>query len=220
MTAPKRLLDLFCGAGGSAVGYYRAGFELTGVDIKPMPRYPFEFIQGDALEYLAEHGREFDVIHASPPCQAYSVASIIHRNNGKQYPDLIKITREQLIINGRPYIIENVVQAPLNKSFILCGLMFGLHVFRHRCFETSFFVLAQGHPAHKGKRIGEGYFSIAGGSGRWKTWGTIKRNVSKGTAKQWQSAMDIDWMTRKELTQSIPPAYTEWIGKQLMGQLI
>lgn len=215
-----KLLDLFCGAGGAAMGYYQAGFtDITGIDINPQKHYPFKFIQADALEYLAEHGSEYDVIHASPPCQAYSLASVRHRNEGKEYPKLIEPTRELLIKIGKPYIIENVPGAPLINPITLCGLMFDLHVFRHRKFETSFMVLQPSHPSHKGKRIGEGYYSIAGGAGRWKSWGTVKKDVSKGTAAQWKEAMDIDWMTRKELTQAIPPAYTKYIGEQLIGML-
>ena len=110
MTAKPRLLDLFCGAGGAAMGYYRAGFDVVGVDIKPQPRYQFEFHQGDALEYCAAHGYEFDVIHASPPCQAYSVTRSIH---GNEYPDLVAVTRAALQATGKPWVIENVVGAPL-----------------------------------------------------------------------------------------------------------
>mgnify|MGYP001566115125 CR=1 FL=1 len=216
-----RLLDLFCGAGGAAAGYHRAGFdEIVGVDIKPQPRYPFTFVQADALEYLKEHGREFDAIHASPPCQAYSVAGNVHRNAGVIYPDLVAATRETLRATGRPFVIENVVGAPLSTHVLkLCGISFGLRVFRHRLFECSFAALQMDHPSHDGKKIGEGYFSIAGGAGRWKSWGTVHRNVSKGTAAEWRAAMGIGHMTRKEMTQAIPPAYTEFIGKQLLEAL-
>jgi DNA (cytosine-5)-methyltransferase 1 len=215
-----KLLDLFCGAGGAAMSYHRAGFdEIVGVDIKPQKRYPFEFILGDALEYVSAHGMEFDAIHASPPCQAYSIASVIHRNNGKEYPKLIEPTRAALIRTRRLYVIENVPGAPLLNPLMLCGLMFDLCVFRHRNFETSFYCFVPDHPSHTGKRIGEGYFSVAGSAGRWKTWGTVQRNVSKGTADEWRAAMGIDWMTRKELTQAIPPAYTEYIGRQLLEVL-
>ncbi len=120
---------------------------------------------------------------------------------------------------GKPWVIENVIGAPLQNPVTLCGLMFDLKVLRHRLFETSFFMLRMPHPSHKNKRIGEGYFSVAGGTGRWKTWGKVFRNVSKGTAAQWADAMGIDWMTRKEITQAIPPAYTEWIGRQLIVRL-
>ena len=213
------LLDLFSGAGGAAFGYYLAGFRVIGVDVVNQPHYPFEFHQEDALEYLVEHGQEFDAIHASPPCQAYSVASVIHRNNGKEYPDLILKTRELLNKSSRHWIIENVPGAPLLSPIMLCGLMFELRVFRHRLFETSFLIVPPEHPSHKGKRIGEGYYSVAGSSGRWKSWGTVKRNVSKGTVKEWRESMGIDWMTRKELTQAIPPAYTEYIGRHLIAIL-
>lgn len=118
-----RLLDLFCGAGGAGEGYRRAGFEVVGVDIKPQPKNPHRFIQGDALEYLAEHGGEYDAIHASPPCQAH--CDLKHMWNAKDNPDLIGPTRELLQKIGRPYIIENVEGAPLISPIILCGTMFG-----------------------------------------------------------------------------------------------
>ena len=132
------MLDLFCGAGGAGMGYSRAGFDVVGVDINPQPHYPFEFHQADALEYLADHWREFDVIHASPPCQAYSMASTQWRKSGKQYPDLIKPTRTALQKTGKSYVIENVVGAPLINPTILNGSFFGMRVRRTRLFETSF----------------------------------------------------------------------------------
>jgi len=132
-----RLLDLFCGAGGCSVGYDRAGFDVTGVDLAPQPHYPFPFHQGDALEYLAEHWQEFDAIAASPPCQAYSTASQTQRNAGKVYPDLLGPTRDALIGAGLPWVIENVVGAPMRPDFQLCGCMFGLKLRRERWFETS-----------------------------------------------------------------------------------
>jgi len=214
--ATLKLLDLFCGAGGAAMGYYRAGFhDITGVDIVQQPRYPFKFIQGDALEFdLAG----FDVIHASPPCQRFSAASAANRKTGKQYKDLLTPTRKKLKDHGGCWVIENVVGAPMERHLILCGLMFGLKVFRHRYFESSHILLQPDHPSHRGKRIGEGYYSIAGGAGRWKSWGKIYDH-SRGTRNEWRAAMGIDWMTRKELTQAIPPAYTEFIGRQLIGQV-
>ncbi len=213
-----KLLDLFCGAGGAAMGYSRAGFDIVGVDIKPQPHYPFPFVQADALEYVAEHGREFDAIHASPPCQGYSIASNVHRNRGKKYPLLIGDVRSALIYAGRPWIIENVKGSPLG-GITLCGTMFGLGVFRHRIFEAPFALMQPDHVPHDGK-IGDGkYFSVAGGAGRWKSWGTVHRNVSKGTAAQWREAMGIDWMTRDEIKEAIPPAYTEYIGRQLMAYI-
>lgn len=198
------------------MGYHRAGFEVVGVDIKPQKHFPFEFYQADAMTYpLAE----FDVIHASPPCQKFSLASVRHIKDGKIYPDCLTPIRERLRESGTPWIIENVLGAPMSRMIVLCGLMFDLKVFRHRAFESSMLLFFPDHPSHKGKRIGEGYFSVAGASGRWKSWGKVQRNVSKGTIAQWRDAMGIDWMTGKEIKEAIPPAYTEWIGKQLLKYL-
>lgn len=212
MQKPK-LLDLFCGAGGASMGYHQAGFELTGVDISPQPHYPFEFHQADALTFPFDG---FDVIHASPPCQRWSPASYVHRKRGIQYPDYLTPIRSKLQKQAAIWLIENVIQAPMDPTITLCGLMFGLKVFRHRHFQISHLILAPDHPSHKGKKIGQEYFSVAGASGRWKSWGTVYRNVSKGTISQCGNAMGINWMTRKELVQAIPPAYTEYIGKQLI----
>lgn len=211
-----KLLDLFCGAGGCAEGYHRAGFEVVGVDHEPQKHYPFEFHQADAFAYCLDHADEFDVIHGSPPCQAYSVAAALHRNAGRNYPDLVGATRDAMQQTGRPWIIENVPGAPLQSPIVLCGLMFGLHVFRHRIFESSEFILEPSHQSHTGKRIGHGYYSVAGGSGRWKSWGRSGEGIMKGTIAECSDAMGIDWMTRKELVQAIPPAYTEYIGRQLI----
>lgn len=208
-----RCLDLFCGAGGAAMGYHRAGFEVVGVDINPQPRFPFEFYQADAMTFPLDG---FHLVHASPPCQKFSVASQVHINRGKEYKDLLTPIRERLKRSVSMYVIENVMNAPMHYPIILCGLMFDLKVFRHRLFESNAGLLAPPHPSHKGKRIGEEYFSVAGGAGRWESWGTVKRSVNKGSVDQWRQAMGIDWMTRKELTQAIPPAYTEFIGKQLI----
>src|SRR5512146_881208 len=124
MAAP-RLLDLFCGAGGAAMGYHRACFEVVGVDINPQPHYPFEFHQADALTYPLDG---FDVIHASPPCQDYTIASLYHRMNGKTYPDLIEPTRKHLMRSSSVWVMENVPGAPLINPIMLCGSMFGLEV--------------------------------------------------------------------------------------------
>lgn len=209
-----QLLDLFCGAGGAAKGYQRAGFYVVGVDNKPQPHYcGDEFYQADALEFPL---KGYDAYHASPPCQAFSLASLVHRNRGKHYPDLIGPTRERLLSTGKVYVIENVQGAPLNNAVTLCGVTFGLGVFRHRCFESNYLLLVPRHIKHNG-HIGDGkYFSVAGGAGRWKSWGRVFRNVSKGTAAEWREAMGIDWMTRAEIKEAIPPAYTEYIGGYLM----
>lgn len=214
-----RLLDLFCGAGGAAVGYHRAGFDVTGVDIKPQPRYPFAFIQGDALEYLAKHGHEFDAIHASPPCQAYSAANNIHGR--ADHPDLIGVTREGLNAIGKPWIIENVERSPLLNPATVCGLALGLGVKRHRLFESPLLLFGTGCGDHS-----EDYVIVFGGgargrahvSGMAKGGGLViyRPTIPLARAKR---AMGIDWMTRDELSQAIPPAYTEFLGKQLIRQL-
>jgi DNA (cytosine-5)-methyltransferase 1 len=138
------LLDLFCKAGGAGMGYHRAGFDVVGVDIEPQPRYPFRFVQADALEFLAAHGREFDAIHASPPCQKY--CALRHLAKTEDYPDLIPETRELLEATGRPWVIENTPGAPLRSPLILCGTMFrlrtncGAELRRHRLFESNCFL--------------------------------------------------------------------------------
>ena len=232
-----KLLDLFCGAGGSAVGYARAGFAIYGIDNRPQPHYPFPFLQMDAMEVMERLLRgegltfsngetlylaDFDAYHASPPCQAYTVAGIVHRNNGKVYPELIEATRFRLLLTGKPFVIENVPPAAklLINPITLCGVQFGLGVFRHRKFECNFELPELPHIKHDGK-IGDGkYFSVAGGAGRWKSWGKVYRNVSKGTVAQWREAMGIDWMLRKEIKEAIPPAYTEYIGKFLLQEVM
>lgn len=210
-----RLLDLFCGAGGCSVGYHRAGFtEIVGVDNRPQPRYPFDFVQADALEYIVKHGREFDVIHASPPCQAYSRS----RNNGacRDAPKLIPEVRRALMKTGRAWIIENVEGAPLQFPTLLCGASFGLGVSgrdlpRHRLFESSHLLLATQCHHRRGKTIGV----YGGGTNSWHR-AKFGRNLSDAEKRQ---AMGIDWMTRDELSQAIPPAYTEYIGRQLIRAL-
>jgi DNA (cytosine-5)-methyltransferase 1 len=220
------LLDLFCGAGGAAMGYHRAGFEIVGVDIKCQPHYPFEFHQADALEYLAAHGAEFDAIHASPPCQRYSHASFTDANR-ERHPDLVGPTRELLLEIGTPWVIENVFGSPLRRgSVLLCGLMFDLKVFRHRWFEMPDPPMMPHHPTHRGHFIGRDGFACVCGhgggvSGRMKT--QFRRQpdgIFKDTKQDWEIAMGIGWMTRNELAQAIPPAYTEFIGRQLAGAIV
>lgn len=221
MSGRPRLLDLFCGAGGAGMGYARAGFEVVGVDINPQPRYPFAFIQGDALEYVAAHGHEFDAIHASPPCQAYTSLGAMHKD--RKYPDLLAATRALLVGIGRPWVIENVPGAPMT-GITLCGSMFGLgahcrdgawhQLRRHRLFESSAFLLS---PVcqHEGRPVGV-YGNGGGNEGRAYLPGI---NGYTGNAKERRETMGIDWMNRGELSQSIPPAYTEFIGGQLMVSL-
>jgi len=204
-----RLLDAFSGAGGAGTGYHRSGFEVTGVDIEPQKRYPFEFHQGDALEFIRNHGHEFDVIHASPPCQAFTWSSAKHRNLGKTYPDFLEATRDALKLTGKPYIIENVMGAPLVNPFVLCGTMFSLRVIRHRKFETNpKFVTLIPQCVHRGSVPNGDYCTVAGHGGD-----------GRASLKVWKESMGIDWMNKQELTQAIPPAYTHWIGRQLISYL-
>lgn len=204
MSKPK-LLDLFSGAGGCAMGYHRAGFDVVGVDIRPQPRYPFEFVQADALDYVAQHGHKFDAIHASPPCQGYSKA---RKLQGNDHPLWIGWTRQELQATGKPYVIENVQGAPLINPVLLVGSMFGLRTMRPRLFECSFpvpFMLAP-PPAAKHAKMGrppkEGeYVHVVG---------------HMSNVPYCREAMGIDWMVQGELAEAIPPAYTEWIGRHLM----
>lgn len=211
MNDKPRLLDTFCKAGGASMGYHRAGFDVTGVDIEPQKRYPFRFIQGDALEYIAAHGNEYDAIAASPPCQAYSMASNQWRTQGKSYPDLVAPTRAALIATGKPYVIENVPGAPLINPITLNGPMFGMLVRRVRIFETSF-----EFPFFLIPPEGKSFFRM----GRPVNEGDIITPVGHFSNVPYaRRQMGIDWMTGGELTQAIPPAYTEFIGRELMRHL-
>jgi DNA (cytosine-5)-methyltransferase 1 len=206
-----RLLDLFCGAGGCSVGYHRAGFEVVGVDHRPMPRYPFAFVQADALEYLAAHGREYDAIHASPPCHEFSSANR-HRLKGR-YPDLIGPCRELLETTGRPWVMENVVGAPLRSPALLCGSMFGLGVIRHRLFESNVLLMTPTHPRHGGSAG-----SHRGRSGNPRNgcrYVTVTTGGNGVRLADRRSAMGVGWMNWDELAQAIPPAYAEFVGRQL-----
>lgn len=203
----KRLLDLFCGEGGAGEGYRRAGFEIVGVDIASMPKNPSMFIRGDALEYLAAHGREFDAIHASPPCQAHSYLQNIWL---REYKSFIVATRTLLESLGKPYVIENVPGAPLKNPVVLCGNSFGLKVYRHRLFETNWGLVGKPHVRHI-HRAGYGYVPTG------DQFYTVSGHY--GDFKGASAAMGIDWMSHKGLAQAIPPAYTEWIGRQLLEKV-
>lgn len=224
-----RLLDLFCGAGGAGEGYKKAGFDVTGVDLRHQPRNPHQFIQADALEYVSEHGREFDAIHASPPCQAFTALKAMW--NSRKHPDLIEPTRAVLRQVGRPYIIENVPGAPLKADLMLCGTMFGLGVgkaelWRHRYFELTFPV-GLTPPCQHYQR--EKVIGVYGGHGRDRrrvvtlVGSSGGRSARDGTQQfsvaERAEAMGIDWMTGAELSQAIPPAYTEFIGLALLSNL-
>ena len=274
-----RLLDLFCGAGGAAMGYSRAGFgEIVGVDIKPQPHYPFVFVQADAMTYPLDG---FDAIHASPPCQAYSIMHNLPWIRGREYPQLLLPTIQRLDAQSAPYVVENVMgarhgAAGLKKRGLaahglkagwLCGTMFGMEFYRHRLFASNFFWMAPGHPKHtlnlhpRSERFvyGGEIKGLPGGSAgidtkprhpnpvntTWRAGhdgtkpidsrrrpdlserrpgsnGAQKSGVAVGHAAGWYLAaeqMGIDWMKRDELTQAIPPAYTEYIGRALLASM-
>lgn len=212
MTRRPRLLDLFCGAGGCAMGYHRAGFDVVGVDIAPQPRYPFTFVQADALDYLAAHAHEFDAIHASPPCQAYSMAAQTQRNQGKVYPDLVAPTRKALAATDKPWVIENVPGAPVRADFRICGCQVGLPLRRVRLFEASWQPIVLMPPHH---HTGPVVSVVGHGTPTW-----VREQLGYNpTINDYRAAMGIDWMTRCELSQAIPPAYTELVGQHLMTHI-
>lgn len=214
-----RLLDLFCCAGGAGAGYKKAGFEVVGVDLKEQPRYPFEFIQADALSLGAEFISTFDAIHASPPCQSYS--DLAKRNgNADAWPRLIEPVREMLIQTGLPYVIENVEGAPLIDPVVLCGTMFPkLRVIRHRLFETNFVVLTPPHKKHPKVHTFDRRKAHYGKTNEWTDFVQVTGGGNCTLAAA-QEAMGIDWMTKGEINEAIPPAYTELIGKQMMNFIL
>lgn len=234
MRRPK-ILELFCGVGGAAEGYFRAGFDVYGVDIEEQPDFPFAFFRGDAISVLSTllgggsvaftigTGKvqrlrigDFDAVHASPPCQA-SCTLTKGTNSGNEYLNLIPATRALLDLFAGPTVIENVQGSDLRRDLTLCGEMFGLGVIRHRYFEVSgFAAVPLEHVKHRGRvagwRHGEWfdgpYFAVYGDGG------------GKGTVAQWQDAMDMHWTdNRKSIAEAIPPAYTRFIGGQIMTRL-
>ncbi len=209
------LLDLFCGAGGASMGYFRAGFDVVGVDIYPQPDYPFTFICADALSGLWYSPYTADAYHASPPCQRFS--DLAHRNgNADEWPDMIPDVRRELVRTGRPYVIENVEGAPLIDPVTLCGTMFvETSVIRHRLFETNWDLQAPDHPSHplvftydkRKAHYGQldqdtSYVQVTGGG--------------NATVANKRRAMGMPWAHTRGLNEAIPPAYTEHIGRQLI----
>lgn len=191
------------------MGYHRAGFtEIVGVDLTPQPHYPFTFIQGDALEFLAKYGAEFDAIHASPPCQRFTQAQRLQQ---REHPDLLTPTLGLLATIGKPWVVEKVVGAPMPGAVLLCGLSLGVKVKRHRLFAASFpikgTVCPKGHPGE--------WFTVFGGGAAKLKWDNRRR----ATASEAKAAMGIDWLPRDKLSQAIPPAYTEFVGCQLVAHL-
>jgi DNA (cytosine-5)-methyltransferase 1 len=211
-----RLLDLFCGAGGAAMGYHRAGFEVVGVDIKPQPHFPFAFHQADAMTFPLDG---FDLIHASPPCQHFTRYKNVRNDLPERYPDLIAATRQRLAATALPWVMENVQGAPLVNPVTLCGSMFGLDVRRHRLFEMSHPPLMVPPCQHEWlrDRFPGGRSKQRGGHSRALVRATVEIGTWDIPLVTQQAAMGIDWMELEELSEAIPPAYTEWIGRQLLS---
>jgi len=215
-----KLLDLFAGAGGCSVGYHRAGFDVTGVDIEGHPDYPYELIERDAITVLADIAflDQFDVIAASPPCPRYSVAT--PHASRSSHPDLVGPVREALQAWGGLYVIENVPGAPLENPAVLCGSMFGLGVRRHRLFESNAPVVTP--PCnHAAQRVVYGvYGAHADRPGGWTRPNGKSRGLKATSVQHAQEVMGIDWMTSwGDLADAIPPAYTEHIGRQIITHL-
>lgn len=215
-----RLLDLYSGAGGCAVGYHRAGFEVIGVDIEDHPDYPFEFHQADALDVLRTWDLSgFDAIHASPPCQAYSAMSNCRPGLAEEYPDLVEPTRDALEATGLPWVIENVEGSPVasgaalfgHSGVELCGRMFGLLLYRHRRFESNIRLTQPHHPRHD---------IPASKAGHWEPGTIISVSGNCSPISVARDAMGIDWMTREDLSEAVPPAYTYFVGSQIREVLV
>ncbi|MES9606171.1 DNA cytosine methyltransferase [Actinomadura sp. NPDC000929] len=214
------LLDAFCCAGGAAMGYYLAGFEVVGVDVESQPNYPFAFVRGDAIEFIKAHGHEFHAGHGSPPCQGYST---LNAYNHKDYPHLIAPTRQAFQAAGLPYVIENVQAAAgeLIDPVTLCGPMFGLAMYRHRAFETSFPFTAPAHPAHTALCARNGYLptpdrpfmSIHGGR-HSRAWQNAAADAMAMSWTRVPTGGDIPRGIR-EVCEAIPPAYTHRLGAAL-----
>lgn len=211
-----RLLDLYCCQGGGAQGYAQAGFEVVGVDKEPQPKYPYEFHRGDALSFLRKHGHEFDAIHASPPCQKFSAYRRKDpKTIGAKAPDLIAPTRKLLNEIGVPWVMENVEGAPMPDAVTYCGSMFGLDVRRHRLFESNISLVRLCCAHH----LQQGSFPPAGNRTNMRK--TCEIGVYRIPLKIQKDAMGgCDWMTLKGLSQAIPPAYTRYIGLQLIKHIM
>lgn len=206
--AKLKLLDLYCCQGVCGYGFEQAGFDVTGVDIEPQPKHPSKFIQADAVEYLLSRGHEYDYIHASPPCQEHSTASMQFRILGKSYPDLIAATRAALISVGKPWDIENVPNAPLNNPVTLCGTMFGLPFYRHRLFETSWGLNQPLHMVHVAKNAK---------MGRAVKPGEFIQFVGHFSGVQYvRDLLGVQWADQYGLAQCVPPQYTKFIGEKYL----
>jgi DNA (cytosine-5)-methyltransferase 1 len=203
------MLDLFCGVGGGAVGYWRAGYNVVGVDLEPQPDYPFPFHQADALTFPTDG---FDAIHASPPCQAYSIATA----DRSRHPDLYVVTRDRLAASGLPWVIENVPGAPYRSGLLLCGSMFGLRVRRHRNFESSALLLGP-ECAHRTQGRPVGVYGNGGAHDGTRPNG--ENRGMKAARALWPELLGMPWADWRGVGQAIPPAYTEFVGAQLLTAL-
>ena len=216
------LLDLFCGAGGASVGYHDAGFDVVGIDIEPQPNYPFTFHQEDAVEWLARHLGELDdvtAIHASPPCQRYST-STASTGDPDGHPDLIEPIRDLLEMSGKPYVIENVEAAPLRRDLVLCGSMFDLRVRRHRVFELGNWMLWGAPPCrHVEQRRSGPVVDVTGHAGGRNQTLRDGYPIKFYDLEHAREVMGMPWASTRGCTEAIPPAYTEFIGRQLIDQL-
>ena len=218
-----KLLDLFCCQGGASMGYRQAGFEVVGVDLEPQPHYPFEFIQADVLQLDEDFIAQFDAIAASPPCKVHTSMKAFSSDH---WTDLIPQTRAMLIRSGKPYVIENVVGAPLINPVQLCGSMFGLYVRRHRLFESNWTITVPECDHEWHERTSPGFLKKDYHGGVPRTYrssivSVFGRGEGLGPNEKaiWSREMGIDWMTKDGLRESIPPAYTKYIGDQLMKEL-
>lgn len=205
MIKPRyRLLDLFCGGGGASAGYFRAGFDVIGVDVNQQPEYPFRLLRRDAILSDYEFLDKFDVVHASPPCQGYSRGSIAARAAGRVYDDFYPAVKAMLVASGKPYVIENVVGSPL-KGVRLMGHMFGLGVVRERIFESNVPISVPFQRSYSGSIESGEYVTVAG---------------NRKDSVRWKDAMGINWIRDlDQLKEAIPPDYTEFIGRQLIYYL-
>ena len=220
-----KLLDLFCGVGGASVGYGWAGFEVHGVDLKHgkrYPKYPYIYLRADVLYVIrdAEFIQQFDVIHASPPCQTHSITKHLRNAQGNSTSklDLIPETRAALIASGKPYIIENVPGSPLIDPIQLCGSSFGLKVRRHRLFESNMALQGsvcnhknQGKPVGVYGSMGDQPQGLNKANGKYVYGGQVARSIQEA-----RDAMGMDWGIWSELKEAIPPAFTKYLGEQLI----
>jgi DNA (cytosine-5)-methyltransferase 1 len=221
-----RILDLFCGAGGAAVGYCRAGFDVVGVDCVPQPRYPFEFVRADALTWLLDADlTRFDAIHASPPCHDHSALSGLTGHDGTGH--LLDATRSALEATGLPWVIENVSRASMPGSLTLCGSEFNLTdgpytLRRHRQFLSNVFLMGAGGCACSGRRVIGVYGDLSKNdrpaTSRRRADGRPHGDMRAGLDRA-RRIMRMPWANARELTQAIPPAYTQHVGEWLAEHL-